>query len=447
VLGELMVVGQLLCSARGAPPPLAAASGSEHPRPRAQGCCGGFVAGWGLVRQSETIAEIRVHGNHISSDADILALSGLTIGAPFTATTIADVKAKLKRAGRFDDIDVLKRYASIADPTRIVVVIVVNEGPVRIEVPRDPAEPVQVVKRNRFKNILFMPILDGEDGYGFTYGARLAYVGLVGKRSRVSFPLTWGGMKRAGAEFEHNFSRGPFTRLEVGTAVQRQENPAFEINDDRTRVWARADRSIQHVRLSATTSWQRITFDTLHDDVRSVGGEAVFDTRLDPVLPRNAVFATAAVDRLFFEDGDPIVRTRVDARGYVGVYKQNVVVVRALRQDADRPLPPYFKSLLGGWSTLRGFEAGSFTGDTLVAGSIELRIPLSSPISVGKLGVSVFADAGKAYDKGSRFRDARLEKGVGGSVWITLAAFRISLGVAHGLGASTRVNFGGGLTF
>ena len=105
------------------------------------------------------------------------------------------------------------------------------------------------------------------------------------------------------------------------------------------------------------------------------------------------------------------------------------------------------KSLLGGWSSLRGFKAGSFVGDTMVTGSIELRIPLTTPLSVGKLGVSVFADTGTAYEKGQRFRDQTLRTGIGGSVWFTAAAFRMGLSVAHGRGADTRVNFGGGLTF
>ena len=83
----------------------------------------------------------------------------------------------------------------------------------------------------------------------------------------------------------------------------------------------------------------------------------------------------------------------------------------------------------------------------MVTGSLELRMPLSSPLSVGKLGVSVFVDTGKAYDKGEQFADQPFKTGIGGGVWLTLAAFRMGLSVAHGLGADTRVNFGAGITF
>lgn len=398
---------------------------------------------------NEILAEVRIHGNHVTSDEEVLTISGLTIGAPFTATTIGDVRARLEASKKFDDVEVLKRFASITDPTRIVVVIIVNEGPVRIVLPdKDtPNDAVRVVKRGVWGNLMIMPILYGEDGYGLTYGARVAHVGLVGERSRLSFPLSWGGLKRAGAEFEQTFGSGPLSRVQIGTAIQRQRNPAYDQNDDRTRVWARAERGAGPVRAGFLTSWQRVTFASATDDLASAGADIAFDTRLDPVLPRNAVFATASWEHVDFRSGGAVNRTRLDGRAYIGIVRQLVVVVRAVREDADRPLPPYLKSLLGGWSNLRGFKAGTAAGDTLVGGSAELRIPLSSPMSVGKLGLSAFVDTGTAYDKGQKFADQTLRTGIGGGVWLTFAAFRMGLSVAHGRHEGTRVNFGAGLTF
>ena len=46
----------------------------------------------------EVISEILVHGNHVTSDADVVKLAGITIGEPFGATTIADVTARLDPA-------------------------------------------------------------------------------------------------------------------------------------------------------------------------------------------------------------------------------------------------------------------------------------------------------------------------------------------------------------
>ena len=125
------------------------------------------------------------------------------------------------------------------------------------------------------------------------------------------------------------------------------------------------------------------------------------------------MFASASWEHLDFSSGAVIDRTRVEGRGYLGLIGQNVLVLRAVREDADHPLPPYLKSLLGGWSSLRGFRAGSYVGDTLVTGSMELRVPLGSPLDVAKLGVSLFVDTGTAYADGQRTAIRRSTPGGG----------------------------------
>jgi outer membrane translocation and assembly module TamA len=68
-------------------------------------------------------------------------------------------------------------------------------------------------------------------------------------------------------------------------------------------------------------------------------------------------------------------------------------------------------------------------------------------MSVGKLGLSAFIDSGTAYDKGAHLRDQTWQTGYGGGVWLALGPFRMDLAVAHGRGASTRVNFAAGFEF
>ena len=118
-----------------------------------------------------------------------------------------------------------------------------------------------------------------------------------------------------------------------------------------------------------------------------------------------------------------------------------------MREDFSRPAPAFYKSLLGGSRNLRGFRAGHAIGDTLVAGSIELRIPTTSPLRMTRFGYSVFMDVGATYDKGQRFRDQRLERGVGAGIWMTAPLFRLSVAVARGLGSGMRAHVGAGLTF
>jgi len=402
-----------------------------------------------VAQPVEVIAEILVHGNHISTNAEVIALSGVSIGATITPDTLIQVSARLKASGKFDQVEVLKRFASIVDPTKITLVLIVNEGPVRIDFEEGPSgEEVAVVKRRRgFQNLMWLPILDAEDGYGLTYGVMISRVNIAGERSRLSFPLSWGGTKRAGVELEKNFASGPLTRITIGAAVQRRTNPAYEEEDDRRRVWGRAERAIGPLRLGATVGWQRVSFGPIEEDLKTIGADVAVDTRLDPAYPRNAVLATASWERVGFERGGVLHRTRVDGRGYLGLIKQTTLAVRVMRDGANGPQPAYLKPLLGGWSNLRGFEAGAFIGDIVVAGSAELFVPLTSPLSVGRLGISAFVDTGVAYDYGQRLKDQTRQTGVGGSVWFSATVFRLSLSVAHAQGGRTRVNFGGGLTF
>jgi outer membrane protein assembly factor BamA len=397
--------------------------------------------------QTERIAVIQVHGNQATPDDEVVRLAGVTVGDPFLETTVAEVTARLGRTGRFEQVEVLKRFASIEDPSRITVVIVVNEGPVRIEVPDDPNLPLRIVKRRGLTNVMLMPILDAEDGYGVTFGVRLAYVGVTSRRSRVSLPLSWGGVKRAAVEFDRPFDSGPLTRLQIGTAVQQIHNPGFDADDTRRRAWARAERALGPVRLGGVAEWQNVSFAGSDDEVRSGGVDVTLDTRRDPQQARNAVLATASWTRLSFRSGDDVDRTRLEGRGYVGLVGQTVAVVRALREGASGPLPPPFQSLLGGSANLRGFRAGTAAGDTLVTGSLELRIPLSSPLDVGRLGVNAFVDTGTVYAHDERLTDQSFRSGVGGGVWMTATAFHLGLAVARGRGESTRVHFSAGIAY
>ena len=79
--------------------------------------------------------------------------------------------------------------------------------------------------------------------------------------------------------------------------------------------------------------------------------------------------------------------------------------------------------------------------------SAEVVLPLTSPLNIGKLGVTAFADGGTVYGKGQQFSDQTLEQGYGFSVWFAAAFVRLNVAIAHGRGASTRVHVGGNVTF
>jgi hypothetical protein len=404
-------------------------------------------------RVQEVLAEIRIHGNVLTPDDEVRQLAGLEAGMPIAADTPANVAARLRATKRFVRVEVLKRFASISDPARIVLVVILHEGPVKIDWGADPGQPPRVVRNRRFR-LMFLPLLKFEDGYGVSYGVRFARSNPLGRRSQLAFPLTWGGDKRAAVELSKNLARGPVSRVEAGASVSRRRNPFFEQDDDRQRVWFTAERDLPwSLRASATAGWQHVAFlerPAGNTDFVHTGADLAFDTRLDPMLARNAVYARAGWERTSLsrlpgpsgDRGHAVNQTTLDARGYLGLIGQSVLAVRALREDADGPVPPYLKSMLGGVPNLRGFRRGAAVGDTLVAGSIELRVPVSSPLNISKIGVSAFVDVAKAYDKGERFEDQKFERGIGGGVWLSLAFLRLNVAVAHGIGGSTRVHVG-----
>ena len=397
--------------------------------------------------QNEVVAEVQVRGNVATSDEELRRLAGIEIGMPVGAETVPTIAARLRLTKRFDRVEVLKRYASIADPTKISIVVIVDEGVVSIKRTNDPDHPTRVV-RSRWPSLLYAPILGKESGYGITYGALLTRPEPAGKASRIAFPLTWGAQKRAGADFEKRFPTGWLTRVEAGGSVSRRINPRFDAEDDRRGVYFRAERQLtRSLRVRGLTAWQDVSFQGVSDRVTSVGGEVVFDTRLDPFLARDAVFLRATGTRLAFGQQDGVNRIDLEAHAYLGLFAQTVLVASARKDGANGPLPDYLKPLIGGPGSVRGFKTGTDAGDSLVTGSLELRVPLTSPLSFGKIGVSAFVDAGTVYGDGQRLADQSLMRGVGGSVWFTAAFLRLNVAVAHGVGASTRVHVNGNLTF
>jgi outer membrane protein assembly factor BamA len=393
--------------------------------------------------QSEILREVRVHGNHTTPDADILALAGLTIGTPVSDAVLAAAESKLKASGRFADVEVRKRFRSIADPTDILVIVLVDEREGVSDTDLMPGPLKRLTAAG-----MWLPIIDYADGYGFTYGARVSFVDLLGKRSRISVPVTWGGERRAGIEVEAPISRGPVTRLEGELSLVRRENPHFEIGDFRREARVRAERQFASwLRAGAGVRLTQVSFGDLDERHLAPGLDLLVDTRTDPAFPRNAVHATMLWERLRFEGDRTVGRVNADIRGYVGLIRSSVIALRAAGSYVDTPLPPYEQALLGGTSMLRGYRFGYRAGDKLAIASAELRIPITSPLSVGKFGVKAFVDAGTVYAAGDRLEDQVWDRGVGGGIFFTAPVFRLDLDVAKPREGKARVHFGLGVTF
>jgi hemolysin activation/secretion protein len=178
----------------------------------------------------------------------------------------------------------------------------------------------------------------------------------------------------------------------------------------------------------------------------AAGPQVTFDTRIDPLFPRNAIHARVDWQHVDFETGSAGV-FETDARVYVGVTRRAVVALRGQLVRSDAPLPEAEQSLLGGYDSLRGYRTGHRVGDSLAAVSAEVRVPFGSALRVSQLGVKAFIDAGTVWNAGARLADQPFERGIGTGVFLGAAVMRLDLDVAWPEDGKPRVHFALGVSF
>jgi len=389
------------------------------------------------------VTGVMVHGNHTTPDEEVLRIAHVHPGDPVTPSTVHDIAARLEQSGRFRSVDVRQRYASFSDPNAVLVVIVVEER-AGISI----ADPTPGPWKRFRASTMWLPVLQYEDGYGFTYGTRFTFVDLLGPATRVSIPLTWGGERRASVAVERTFTRGPLSRVELAGGTWRREFPPTDEGERREFASVRVEHAItSSLRVGGSGEVANVSLGASDDRVRHAGADVALDTRRDPAFPRNAVYLGATWEQLWFDESPDTARATIDARGYLGLPGTLVLVARAQYSGAADPLPPFEQALLGGTATLRGFRYGYRAGDRLAAGSLEVRWPITSPIRLGRFGLAAFVDRAAVYRAGSSFRSATFDTGAGGGIFVTLPAASFRLDVAHGVGAGTRVHVTFGVRF
>ena len=109
--------------------------------------------------QAAVVESVIVHGNHTTPTDDVLAIAGAVTGQEATDSLVADVKARLEKSGRFAGIDVRRRFLSIDDPSRVLIVIVVNERPGVSEDDLMPGPMKQVMASG-----MWLPVLNYQEG-------------------------------------------------------------------------------------------------------------------------------------------------------------------------------------------------------------------------------------------------------------------------------------------
>jgi outer membrane protein assembly factor BamA len=394
------------------------------------------------LAQEGTIAEIRVHGNHTTADADILALAGLSLGQAAGDAQLKQAAARLEQSHRFEGVEVLRRYRSIANESEILVMLVVDERPAVSEIDLTPG-PIRKLRAAT----MWMPLLNHADGYGFTYGAQLALIEPLGPRTRLSVPLTWGGERHAAVELERTFDSGPVDSIRGTFSATRRVNPFHLASDRRFEAKVRGDRAITNwLRAGAGARLTGNTFGSLDDRTRSVQADITFDTRVDPSFPRNAVYAATGIERMAFNLGDA-TRWTTDLRGYIGVGGSAVLALRGSTSRSDAVLPRFEQALLGGSSSVRGYRTGHRAGDNVASMSAELRYPLNPPLRASRFGVKGFVDAGTAWTSGGSWKATPLARGIGGGIYAGGGPIILDLDVAWPRSGNPRAHFGLGVSF
>ncbi len=400
--------------------------------------------GYGQPVASETVVDIRVHGNHTTSDDDILAVAGVAVGDVVDPDVVDTVTRRLEASGRFETVEVRKRYRSLTATDRIALVIVVRERP-RASV----ASPVLRALARIPRQSMFLPIVRYDEGYGMSYGARFSLVDLLGDGSRLSAPITWGGDRRAGLEAERPIAGVVVDRVRAGASYGRRVHPYFGVDDRRTRFWAGVDRQLAPgLRIGAEAAREEVRFLARADRLTRLTVGLEYGGLSPGAFPRDDVRVSAALERLAVA-GQPaaIVRPRIDAQAFKGVGGQAVLAARVLFEGASAALPPYEQALLGGGGNLRGWRVGSRVGDRLLAASVELRLPMSSPLSIGNAGFRIFYDTAAAYDAGQSVRATRFLEGAGTGVFLTFPFASVHLDIGHDFRGSLRLHAGAGVGF
>ena len=394
---------------------------------------------------AEVIVEIRVHGNHALSDDEVLALAGVAPGVSAGPDVVAEVERRLEESGRFESFEVRKRYQSLTATDQVSLILVVRE-----RAGATSSNPIVRSFAAVGRRALFLPILDYTEGSGVTYGARTSFVDIAGTDGRLSIPATWGGTKQLALEFDKQFERGVVVgRLQAAASLRSSKNNHFELDDVRRQVGLSVGRRVLGgVGASAGAGWADVEFGSLAEQLGTYELGVEFDNRNDPIFPRNAVHASAGVTWLDVSTAaDIVVRPGYEMAAFKGLWGQIVLTFRTTFVGANGPLPPYEQTEIGGGLTLRGSRMGEFIGDRALTASGEISFPMSSPLSVGDAGFSLFYDTATAYAYDGALADQRFHKGTGVGFFLRAPLVHLRLDVAHNLVDQVRLHVTAALTF
>ena len=302
---------------------------------------------------------------------------------------------------------------------------------------------------------MFFPILNYDDGYGWTYGGQTAIVDALGKGTRVSVPLSWGGTRRAAIEADRTFKTGPLTRLTGSFGITQRENPHFEVDDRRTELDGPAPSG-------GCSTWLTLGGELGRTDVRFLPARTRASGRPAPT-PRSTRGATRRFPRTRSSPASrgagsirsasrrsaaAIDRYRFDARGFKRLVRaerdrrpcrvrHGVGAAAAIRAMAARRLEPARASSPGPSPATSGCS-----GRPSCACRSRRRSASAASASTSSW------TAARSRLSARRISDAPLHKSGGAGFFLIAAVLQLNFEVSHSIdGKSTRFHFGTGFSF
>ncbi|HEY7820229.1 MAG TPA: FtsQ-type POTRA domain-containing protein, partial [Vicinamibacteria bacterium] len=330
-----------------------------------------LFGGAGIAAAQSRIALVRVHGNHTLPDEDVLKIAGITVGQPFASEDVEAIEARLLSSGKFASAEVRVRYRGMGESSDVALVLLVSEKP------------------DLSSQFLLGPIFDLTDEYGLTLGGRVAFVDVLAPGGRIAVPLSWGGKRQAGVEA--SFPLDERSSLRFHLSRFREVNPHYDVPDNRLSLGGGYGFKRGLVGIDFWGGWNDVDFEELDESFAELGARVALDSRRDPTIPGDAFYTGVSFRRLFFESGSTDVHQyEIDLRGYKRLGGQALLASQVYFRLADGPLPPYERPFIGGGETLRGQAPGEFVGDNAALGSLELRLPLTSVLSLPRAGLHLF---------------------------------------------------------
>ena len=233
---------------------------------------------------------------------------------------------------------------------------------------------------------MWLPVLSYTEGYGVTYGVRIAAVDDCSEpRSSLSVPLTWGGerARRPAAEAVVRARTGD-PRGRRGFDIRQSEHPAFDLDERRVGGDARVERAV--------TSWLRLGAAGRLDDVEFDGDTSRLSARYGGEVirrhpPRPGLSAQRRVDRRRPRRLDcRIVDVAPPASGRRQWRRRAVPRLGAERRASSRcrpTIPCRRSSRRGSAARLRcaATRAGYRVDDNAAGASASFAYPLGSPLN------------------------------------------------------------------